>query len=248
MSLSRPLRRTCRQFVDGSYLEGGRSRYILHPKFAQSPAQYIRAFLLLQEDMPRLFQYVEPSYANLQTYSYRIHELLLRACIEVEANCKAILTENSYSAPEYWGMNDYSKIEESHFLSAYAVKYPTWQGPNDIRQPFSAWSTKEILPWYKAYNDTKHDRHTKFQQATFQHLTDAIAGLVVLLSAQFCTYDFAPTDWSLSVGGPNDGMESAIGGYFRVKLPDDWPQEKRYNFDWQQLRNESDPFDEFNYP
>jgi hypothetical protein len=33
--------------------------------------------------------YVEPADQNLNTYSFRIHELLMRACIEVEANCKA---------------------------------------------------------------------------------------------------------------------------------------------------------------
>ena len=248
MGINKPLRRTCRQFSDGKYSEGGRWHYILHSQFAQSPRQYIRAFLLLQEDLQRLFQYVEPSDMNLQTYSFRIHELLLRTCVEIEANCKAILLENGYSEPSHWNMNDYKKIEGSHYLSAYKVKYPSWQGENDVRHPFSNWQTGGSLPWYSAYNATKHDRYTEFQQATFQHLTDALAGLVVVMSSQFWTHDFAPTDWTLSVGGPGDGMESAIGGYFRISFPDEWPQIMRYEFDWQQLRNEEDPFDCYQYP
>ncbi len=247
MTSTKPLRRTCRQFIDGSYSEGGRWQYILHPKFAQSPDQYVRAFLLLQEDLQRVFQYVEPSDLNLQTYSFRIHELILRVCVEVEANCKAILSENGYSEPGDWNMNDYKKIEDSHFVSAYEVKFPIWQGSHNIRKPFASWSTGGTLPWYSAYNETKHDRHTKFHQATFKHLTDAVAGLIVILSAQFWIHDFAPSNWSLSVGGPRDGMESAIGGYFRVKFPQNWPQEKCYDFDWQQLKKQGDPFEEFQH-
>jgi hypothetical protein len=56
-------------------------------------------------------------------------------------------------------INDYKKIEESHRLSAFQVKIPIWHGSNDIRTPFASWASGGSLPWYKAYNDTKHDRH-----------------------------------------------------------------------------------------
>jgi len=92
MSIKRPYHRTCRQFVDGEYAEGGRWRYLVHPLFALSPAPYVRAYLLLLKDLRDLFDYVEPADTNLRCYSFRIHALLLRACVEVEANFKAILT------------------------------------------------------------------------------------------------------------------------------------------------------------
>jgi hypothetical protein len=41
-------------------------------------------------------------------------------------------------------------------------------------------------------------------------------------------------------------MESGIGEYFRVKYPDNWPADERYEFDWQKLKHEVDPFK--NYP
>jgi len=47
--------------------------------------------------------------------------------------------------------------------------------------------------------------------------------------------------------GKDDEMESAIGGYFRVKFPKNLPHEKRYDFDWQVLKKEEDPFGEFQY-
>jgi hypothetical protein len=247
MSVDRPYRRTCRQFVDGSYTEGGRWAYMIHPKFAQSPGHYVRAFLLLLKDLQELFDYIEPADKNLSCYSYRIHSLLLRACVEVEANCKAILKENGYTKSRDMSMDDYKKINTTHRLSSYQAKVPYWSGTKDIRTPFAAWATGGALPWYKAYNTTKHDRHVEFEEATFDHLIDACCGVLVILSAQFETNDFLPGNTLLALGGPNDGMESGIGEYFRIKFPDDWPQDLRYGFDWQQLKDEPDPFQNIDY-
>ena len=247
MPVNRPYRRTCRQFVDGGYTEGGRWEYMIHPRFDQSPGHYIRTFLLLLKDLQELFDYIEPADSNLSCYSYRIHALLLRACVEVEANCKAILKENGYTKAGDMNMGHYKKINTTHRLSSYQVKVPYWSGTRDIRSPYSAWSTGGSLPWYDAYNVTKHDRHAGFKEATFEHLLDACSGVIVILSAQFGTNDFSPGNTLLALEGPNDGMESGIGGYFRVKFPDDWPPDLRYEFDWQKLECEPDPFQTIDY-
>lgn len=247
MPVNRPYRRTCRQFVDGGYTEGGRWEYMTHPKFAQAPGHYVRGFLLLLKDLQELFDYIEPADKNLLCYSYRVHALLLRACVEVEANCKAILEENGYSKSGDMNMGDYKKIDKTHLLSLYQVKAPTWSGSQGLRTPFLAWSSGGSLPWYQAYNATKHDRHTEFEKATFEHLIDACCGLLVLLSAQFGTNDFSPGNTLLAVGGPDDGMESGIGDYFRVKFPDNWPLALRYDFDWPAIKNDPDPFQTIDY-
>jgi hypothetical protein len=247
MGILQPYKRTCRQFIDGNYSAGGRSVYILHPKFANSPEHYVRGFLLLQKDLQMLFDYVEPADENLKCYSYRIHELLLRACVEVEANCKAILLENGYSRKSSdLDMQDYKKINASHLLSSYNVKVPYWHGTKNLRSPFLNWKNDGSLTWYQAYNLTKHDRQDNFILANLENVVDAICGVVVLLSAQFYNQDFSPGDCLLASEGPRDGMESAIGGYFRVKFPDDWPLEQRYDFNWQALNTEQNPFQ--NYP
>jgi hypothetical protein len=220
---------------------------MVHPKFAESPQHYVRAFLLLLKDLQELFDYVEPADRNLVCYSYRIHALLLRACVEVEANCKAILRENGYNRPGDWNMGDYKKIEKTHFLSTYEVKVPNWTGTRALRSPFAPWASGATLPWYEAYNISKHDRHSQFKKATFKHLIDASCGLLVLLSAQFETNDFSPGNTSLVVEGASDGMESGIGGYFRVRFPANWPHDLRYDFDWQKLKSEQDPFRTIDY-
>jgi hypothetical protein len=248
----KPYHRNCRQFVDGHYSEGGRWQYMMHPKYACSPGHYVRSLLLIQNDLQKLFEYIEPADVNATCYSYRIHELLMRACIEVEANCKAILSENIYTGkPCDWNMHDYRKLNITHRLSSYKVKLPIWRGEQGVRQPFKRWnhnSNENSLEWYQAYNAAKHNRHEKFEEANLYNLIDAICGLLVLLSAQFHTNDFSPGPFLLSCGDyNNDMMESAIGGYFRISFPEDWLDEEKYDFDWQILQTDPSPFDKINY-
>jgi hypothetical protein len=204
----------------------------------------------LQKDVLELFDYIEPSDQNLPCHSYRIHELLMRACMEVEANCKAILTENGMTLRDRPNMTDYRKVEQSHKLSAYQVGVPTWHGDSALRTPFASWANvppaDRTLPWYDAYNKTKHSRATHFNEATFGNMLDAVCGVVAILAAQFRDEDFSWNDPIVAVGGRSDGMETAIGGYFRVKFPD-LPDENRYGFHWCDLEDLADPFVNFEY-
>ena len=175
--------------------------YIVDRNYAQCPEHYVRAFLLIQSDLLRLFQFVEPSDTNLIAYSYRMHELLMRTCIEIEANFKAILKENIFNPtdrngdpiPEQrWNIGHYRKVNKTHHLSAYRVHIPIWEGTNSVYQPFKQWATSTDLPWYQAYNKSKHDRRTAFKEANFENLLNSVGGLLVLLSSQFRTEDFTP--------------------------------------------------------
>jgi hypothetical protein len=248
VAVNKPYRRTCRQFLDGTYSRFRHQGYILHPKFALSPEHYVRAFLILLKDVHELFDYIEPADGNLACFSFRIHALLLHACVEVEANCKAILVENGYTKSTDMNMGDYKKIEKTHFLSSYEVTIPNWRGTQTKRTPFSGWSTGGSLAWYQAYNATKHDRHSEFEQASFKQLIDATCGLFVLLSAQFHATDFSHFGTVLTADdGPRDGTAVGIGGYFLVRFPDNMPSEDRYDFDWDLLKGDADPFQNLDY-
>ena len=248
MALSKPFFRTCRQFTDKTYADSGKWMYIDDPRYARAPEQYIRAFLILLKDLQELFDYVEPADGNLPCFSYRLHELLLRSCVEVEANCKAILTENGYAKTGDWNMGDYRKINASHRLSSYEVIMPFWHGTRKVRRPFAPWATAGSLPWYQAYNATKHDRHSSFDQATFENVIDAMSGLVTILSSQFLFRDFSPGPEAICTEGPNDGTEYTIGGYFRIKYPKDWPSDQQYDFEWGTLKSGPNPFQQYPYP
>jgi hypothetical protein len=174
--------------------------------------------------------------------------LLLRACVEVEANCRAILLENGYVKKVMKGrkpdlnMGDYVKIEQSHKLSEFVVRVPSWSGLVDVRSPFSAWRVGGQL------SETKHDRHAAFRNATFEHMLDAVCGCLTILLAQFLDEDYSSQFDHLVVDDPDDGMCDAIGGYFRVKYPDSWPTSERYDFDWAILKKDPDPFQQYPYP
>ena len=219
-----------------------------HPKFCTEPEHYIRAYEIIQKDLIEIFDYIEPDEANLGTYSFRIHELFMRACIEVEANFKAILNENGYAKPGNWNIVDYRKIETSHFLSLYEVKLPVWRSGTKILRPFRDWTMNGQPNWYQEYHATKHDRHTAFTKANFENLLNSITGLVVLLGAQFLEGCFASQASLLAVFGPNDGYEDAIGGYFKIKFPPSIPAAERYNFDWHTIEGQADPFANYPYP
>jgi hypothetical protein len=209
MSITKPYHRNCRPFIDSDYSKGGRWRYIVHPMYAKSPEQYVRAFLLIQKDLETIMDYIEPADKNLKCYSFRIHELLMRACIEVEANFKAILLANGYEKKDKDGatldlnVDDYKKLEKTHKLSAYKVKFPHWFGKKSDRNPFKSWGkTEQHSPaWYQAYNKTKHNRHEYFHYASFENLIDAVCGLLVLLSSQFYTEDFSPRNPAIVASG-----------------------------------------------
>ena len=253
MGIDRPFFRTARQLADGSYQNSGNGRYVRHPLYAPGADKYIHAYLLIQKDMLDVFDYVSGSDVNLRTHSFRIHELIIRACIEVEANFKAILRSNGYSKTGSYTVFDFQKVEPTHYLSGYRVKIPYWHGNQSVRQPFGSFrlASDQATPspaWYQAYNATKHDRHENFEQANLEVMIDAVAGLAVLLAAQYLTEDYSPVSPGLAASyGDGDGSEDAIGGYFRIFYPDDWPDAERYSFDWQTLKADPNPFSSHNY-
>ena len=250
MSTLKPYKRTCRQLIDGTYSNSGNWLYLLHKDFVTEPQHYLRSFYILQKDFVHLLEYVEPCDQNLPTLSFRIHELLTRTCIEIEANFTAILTENIYTKAGNLNMKDYELVNQTHFLSSYSVSLPVWKGISGVRTPFAPWASGTSLGWYQAYNKSKHNRHQHFDKATFENLVDAIGALVVLLSAQFNKEDYSLNDRGLSIGygyDNGDGMESAVGGYFRVRFPSNLPLDQRYDFDWQTLKDDPHPIDRLSY-
>jgi hypothetical protein len=61
MTIAKPFRRTCRQFVDGNYQPHGNHGFICDRRFARAPEQYVRAFLIIQKDLRELFDFVAPT-------------------------------------------------------------------------------------------------------------------------------------------------------------------------------------------
>jgi hypothetical protein len=144
-------------------------------------------------------------------------------------------------------MRDYRKVNRSHRLSGYRAKLPAWTGAQDTYQPFEGWGEpSSSLPWYQAYNRVKHSRHANFAHANLGNLVQAACALAVVYSAQFMREDGLPG--FLTVTDPrSDGFEFACGGYFLIKFPTDWLADERYEFNWQTLSKEPEPFSLYTY-
>lgn len=253
MGLAKPYHRNYRPIKSGSNSGWSEVAYIRDPSYAKSASAYVRAFRLIQKDLERLFEYVEPRNESLSTYSFRIHELLVRACIEIEANFKAILNENLYAPARNINpnMTVYRKVNITHHLSSYELDLAVWHGPKRIIRPFETWMTGRSgnsPQWYSNYNASKHDRLDEFKKANMESLIDAVAGLLALISSQFRQEDFSPGGDVLTIGGlMPSGFEGSISSIFSIKFPTDWTDAEKYDFDWGVLHNQSDRFARFDY-
>lgn len=249
MAQSKPFHNVTRQLVDGSYRNSGNGNYVRHPRFTRDGQNYLRSFMLIQEDLFEIFEYLEPTQRNLKSYSLRNFSILLRICTELEANFKEILTVNTYH-PKDWSkltMRDYRKIEVSHFLSKYDAKLPKLQSSLASRKPFEAWASGGSLAWYQDYNVVKHDRTKFLHLASLDNVISAYLGLAIIIAAQFNCYDWDTVDYIVSSTGDIDGFEPLMSGASPlVKFPE-IPEEDRYDFYWPLLASQKRPFARFNY-
>lgn len=224
-------------------------KYLQDDDYARKPYMFTRSFEELQNELKAIFDYVEPSYQNRKTYSYKIQQLFIRICIELEANFKAIFKENKYSKEESkWTIHDYWKIDASHRLSEYQVIMPTWEGKGKIFTPFAAWKTSPTLNWYRAYQRTKHSRADKLNEANLENLMNAFCALFVVLTAQFDEENYSTGSVLFSDGGADTyfGGGFGIGGMLKPVYPE-WPEEEKYDVQWCDVYDSPDRFRKFDY-
>jgi hypothetical protein len=253
VAILKPFHRNWRCIKDGPNSGYSSWAYIKDRAYAKNAEHYVRALILIQNDLRTIFEYLEPSDQCAAAYSYRIHSLFMRTCIEVEANFKAILEENIFADPgRSLNMRDYRKVDATHHLSSYEVMLPIWNPSPRSWKPFADWrplrgqatGTGSFvgLPWYQAYNASKHDRQDEFKKANFENLVIAVAGLLALTTAQFGHFSFDAGPMSISASGYDyHSLEPSIGSLFRIGYPDDWIEAEKYDFDWSQLEQQSQP-------
>lgn len=150
--------------------------------------EYLGPFRLLVDDLKEVCAFVEPTDANLSTFSHRIYELLLRACTEFESASKQALVAVGYSKPVCdMKIYDYRTLEQHLKLEQFEVGLLLWQPVPSYVRPFASWSTAQPpLSWYDAYNKVKHNRNTEFSVANLGNLRLAISGLFALLAQTAC--------------------------------------------------------------
>lgn len=210
-------------------------------------ADSVRAMQLLDVEIQRVFDYVEPTDQNLHCFSHELYALFLRACTEFESNAKGVLSANDYQPKnDHWTIGDYSKLNKAMKLSEYEVRVLPWHGERSIVKPFSGWDSGNTLPWYQDYNTVTHSRSAKFACASVENTILAVTGVLALLFAQFNMYAF---DAHHATGHfvLDDSVWSHPRSSFAIKTPSSWSPEEEYTFDWSQLHQTENPFDKFRF-
>lgn len=149
-----------------------------------------QSLLLLIQRLDEILLYVEPTTHALSTHSHKARELLILACTEVEAQWKHHLIKAGRTPPPRgFSTNDYVDLRDPLFLTEYEVSLPRYTDVPAIR-PFLGWTSTapgptKSLPWYDAYNKTKHDGRGQFNAATLLACIEAVAANIVMFVVRF---------------------------------------------------------------
>ncbi|MCR6634758.1 hypothetical protein [Devosia sp.] len=148
-----------------------------------------QALHLLLERLYDLFLYVQPTAQGLQSFGHKSRELLILAATEVENYWQrhardAGLTGNGGRSLK---TTDYVRLKEPLFPAEYEVTLTPFASLAPIR-PFASWSAQnptQSLPWYDAYNKTKHDRDSHFNDASVERCIQAVCAAIILYCVRF---------------------------------------------------------------
>ena len=244
MGIPNPYFRICRPFVDMEYLRTIDSTYLLDSRYASDRVDLIRGYHLLEKELLRIFDYVEPADSNRSCFSHELYSLLLRACTEFEANAKGILTANGYARTGNWNVRDYYLLNAASKLSEYTVSVAIWAGVDKTFNPFAEWSAGQSLSWYQDYNTVKHNRAADFPAASLENVVTGVAAAFVIVFSQFNIFAFDPHHIVDSHSSEDDVL-SHDSSILHVTLPSAWTVNERYDFDWTTLQRENAPFRQY---
>lgn len=165
---------------------GAPAHYFLPDELRRRLSKDLAAANSLFRKLTRLFATIEPEDGQCAVYGHDIRELLILACTEVETAFKSVLHANDYPAGR-WNTGDYVKLRDPMGLADYEVSLSGYHDWSNMR-PFAGWANERptgSLPWYDAYNATKHDRDAHFDRATLGDVMMAMAAVHVLLFARY---------------------------------------------------------------
>ncbi len=247
MKIQKPYKRIIRPFsLPSNYIHGPLENiYFADDKYAADRFEIIRAYYILEKDLIRLFDFIEPTDTNLSTYSHKTYELLLRASTEFELNARKILTANGYAKSSYWNVNDYYKLNTAMRLSEYRLFINVWGNGKKEIVPFSEWASASTLSWYQDYNSVKHNRHDEFPKASLKNVLFAVGAVFSIVFAQFHMLIFNQYQNTSSWRSDDNYELSGTNTLFSVILPQTWCKNEMYDFHWKDLKGSVDPCQKF---
>lgn len=141
-------------------------------------ASYWQYYLSIEEDVDRLFRYVEPSECNFGVYSVELTRLYLATCSEIDVILKAyckILDSNSRASR----INEYAKVVVSANKTISTETVHIQRSRISI-QPFTQWENLSTPNWWTKHNGVKHNRDINFKDANLGNVLNSFAALYLL--------------------------------------------------------------------
>lgn len=144
---------------------------------------YWQYYLSLEEDIDRIFRYIEPSEHNFLVFSVELTRLYLAICSEVDVILKAYcsLLKNECKASN---INEYAEIVAS-LNKGIATQTALLQRSEILFTPFSEWENQLPLTWWKKHNGVKHNRGMNFKDANLGNVLTAFSALY-LVNLNYC--------------------------------------------------------------
>ncbi|MCH1918026.1 hypothetical protein L9G15_01110 [Shewanella sp. A3A] len=141
-------------------------------------ANYWQYYLSLEEDIDRLFRYIEPSEHNFSAYSVELTRLYLAICSEIDVLLKAyckLLHAGSIASK----INKYAEVVVSSKKSLCSETV-NLQKFGLSMTPFSEWEQLSTPVWWKKHNGVKHNRDVNFRDANLGNVLNSFAALYLL--------------------------------------------------------------------
>lgn len=146
---------------------------------SQLNLHYWQYFVALEADLERTTRYVEPTEENFGTFSIEFARILLAAGSEVDVLAK-VLCETHQLEITPRNIDGYRsalapRFPELPFLQIQVPRY------GFSMLPWREWHDGKNPPWWRAYNDIKHERGKNFPSATLRNALHSVAGLFTLV-------------------------------------------------------------------
>lgn len=172
-----------------------------------------QALRLLVEKMDEILLYIEPDSASLNTYSHKTRELLILACTELENFWMSYMKKSGVQPlnGRTFTTKDYVKLKDKLHLKEFEFELKTYSSVPLLR-PFEQWDDANptaTLPWYEAYNKTKHDRSAYFSLSTLLNCINAVVANLVMHCVKYSPFPMFEQ---------SNAFSSLINQHFKAKF------------------------------
>lgn len=146
-------------------------------------------FIALERDLEMASRYVEFCPQNFDVYSIEFAHLLFAAASEVEVVSK-LLCQRLQPDARRGNIDDYKIVLLAKFPSLPATRVFIPRYGLDLK-PWENWAGQDNLPWWRSYNNVKHERQEHFSEATLKNAVSALGALLILTFHHY-SYALAP--------------------------------------------------------